>query len=195
MQLVAGRITRPHGVRGEVAVHVRTDEPETRFVVGAVLETDPAEAGPLRIESVRSHQGRMLVRFVGHEDRTSAESIVGVRLLVEPTPSDDPDAFYDHELVGLIAVDGTGTPIGTVADVLHQPGHDLLVVGRPDAPPALVPFVAAIVPQVDIAAGRLVVHAPPGLLDEATGEDDAGPTDHPGPGDPGPDVPDPRGEA
>lgn len=136
-------------------------------MVGAVMPTDPPEAGPLRIESVRSHQGRLLVRFAGHEDRTSAESIAGVRLLVDPIATDDPDAFYDHELVGLTAVDDDGSTIGSVTDVLHQPGHDLLVVERPNAPAAFVPFVAAIVPSVDIAAGRLVVDAPPGLLDDA----------------------------
>jgi len=156
-------------------VHVRTDDPELRFVVGAVLATDPAESGPLRIESVRSHQGRMLVRFAGHEDRTSAESIVGVRLLVDPARSDDPDAFYDHELVGLIAVDTAGATIGRVADVLHQPGHDLLVVNREDASAALIPFVNAIVPEVDLTAGRLVVHAPPGLLEDPTAGDDTDP--------------------
>lgn len=174
MQLVAGRITRPHGVRGEVAVHVRTDDPDARFVVGAVLATDPPEAGPLRIETVRSHQGRLLVRFAGHQDRSGAESVVGVRLLVDEAPSDDPDAFYDHELVGLIAVDGAGATIGTVIDVLHQPGHDLIVVERAGAPPALVPFVAAIVPTVDVPAGRLVVHAPPGLLDDRSTDDGPG---------------------
>jgi 16S rRNA processing protein RimM len=170
VQLVAGRITRPHGVRGEVAVLIQTDDPDLRFVVGAVFDTDPPEAGPLTIEAVRSNQGRLLVRFAGCEDRTSAEAIAGVRLLVEPAPSDDPDAFYDHELVGLDAVDGDGEPIGTVAEVVHNPGHDLLVIARPGGLPALVPFVAAIVPSVDVAAGRLVIDAPPGLLDDAAVE-------------------------
>ena len=176
-------------------MHVRTDDPDVRFVVGAVLATDPPEAGPLRIETVRSHQGRLLVRFAGHQDRTSAESVVGVRLLVEEAPSTDPDAFYDHELVGLTAVDGAGATIGTVADVLHQPGHDLLVVERPVATRRggqalpdrlLVPFVTAIVPQVDVAGGRVVVEAPPGLLDDlsADAEPDTGTattTEGPGP--------------
>lgn len=166
MQLVAGRITRPHGVRGEVAVLIQTDDPDLRFVVGAVFDTDPPETGPLTIEAARSHQGRLLVRFAGCEDRTGAEAIAGVRLLVEPAPTDDPDAFYDHELVGLAAVDGAGEPIGTVSEVLHNPGHDVLVIARASGPTALVPFVSEIVPTVDVAGGRLVVHAPPGLLDD-----------------------------
>jgi 16S rRNA processing protein RimM len=168
VQLVAGRITRAHGVRGEVAVDVRTDEPATRFVLGAVLPTDPPEHGPLRVVSVRSAQGRLLLRFADHETRTSAESIVGVKLLVEPSQTDDPDAFYDHELVGLAVIDGGDTPIGSVADVMHQPGHDLLVIDRGTARHALVPFVEAIVPVVDVPAGRLVIHAPPGLLDDTS---------------------------
>jgi 16S rRNA processing protein RimM len=170
VQLVAGRITRAHGVRGEVAVDVRTDDPATRFVLGAVLSTDPPECGPLRVVGVRSSQGRLLLRFADHETRTSAESIVGVELLVEPTQTDDPDAFYHHELVGLAVIDGDGTTIGSVSDVVHQPGHDLLVVDRGTAPPALVPFVEAIVPVVDVPGGRVVLHAPPGLLDVDSGD-------------------------
>lgn len=171
MQLVAGRVTRPHGVRGEVAIDVRTDDPDRRFAVGAVLATDPADVGPLRVESVRLHQGRLLVRFAGHQDRTSAESIVGVRILVEPAPAEGPDEFYDHELVGLVALDGTGAPIGDVVGVLHHPGHELLVIARPGgAGEALVPFVTAIVPQVDLGAGTLVVHAPPGLIDDSSAD-------------------------
>ena len=178
MQLVAGRITRPHGVRGEVAVLIQTDVPEQRFVVGAVLDTDPPDAGPLTIATVRSHQGRLLVRFDGHDDRTSAEAIAGVKLLVEPAPTDDPDAFYDHELVGLDAVDGVGSVIGTVKEVLHHPGHDMLVVRRAGKADALVPFVAAIVPEVDLAGRRLVVDPPPGLLDEL--DDETADEDAPG---------------
>ena len=176
MQLVAGRITRPHGVRGEVAVHIRTDEPDRRFVVGAVLATDPPESGPLRIESVRdrtragSWSASPATRTGPARSRSSASGCWSTR-----RRSSDPDAFYDHELVGLVAVDDVGSTIGKVADVLHQPGHDLLVVEREDGPAALVPFVAAIVPQVDVAAGRLVVHAPPGLLDDAGADDDADP--------------------
>jgi 16S rRNA processing protein RimM len=200
VQLVAGRITRPHGIRGEVAVEIRTDEPDRRFVVGAELATDPAAAGPLVVEQVRWHQGRLLIRFAGRTDRTSVESLAGTLLLVDalergdPAGSGDEDSYYDHELIGLAAVDATLGPVGTVANVWHHTAQDLLEVRRPDGSSVLVPFVAAIVPEVDLAAGALRLDAPPGLLDEVDArvddstdgasatEDGDGPTSSPRPG-------------
>src|ERR1700749_1552908 len=102
MQLVVGRIARPHGVRGEVSVEVRTDEPDRRFAVGSVLSTDPAEAGPLTVASVRWHTGRLLVGFDGITDRNEAESLRGIWLTLDSAqagPSADPDEFHDHELI------------------------------------------------------------------------------------------------
>jgi 16S rRNA processing protein RimM len=203
MQLVVGRITRPHGVRGEVSVEVRTDEPERRFAVGSVLATDPAEAGPLAVAAVRWHTGRLLVGFAGITDREQAEGLRGVWLTLDSAQagsSDDPDEFHDHELIGLAVVTVSGEPVGRVTDVRHF-GQDLLVVepagraeaglatagpatGRPAGPARagqtaqpdglLIPFVAAIVPEVDVAAGRLVIDPPPGLLELGAAE--------PGPG-------------
>ena len=194
MQLVVGRISRPHGVRGEVSVEVRTDEPERRFAVGSVLATDPAEAGPLTVGSVRWHTGRLLIDFAGITDRNQAEGLRGAWLTLDSAQagsSDDPDEFHDHELIGLAVVTVSGEPVGRVTDVRHF-GQDLLVIqpaGRAEAAPAtagpatagpagpvrpgqavqpdglLVPFVAAIVPEVDVAAGRLVIDPPPGLLE------------------------------
>jgi 16S rRNA processing protein RimM len=169
MQLVVGRITRPHGVRGEVSVEVRTDEPERRFAVGSVLATDPAEAGPLTVASARWHTGRLLVGFAGIADRNQAEDLRGIWLTLdsaEAGSSDDPDEFHDHELIGLAVVTVSGEPVGRVSDVRHQ-GQDLLVIEPDDL---LVPFVAAIVPEVDVAAGRLVIDPPPGLLELGTAE-------------------------
>jgi len=191
MQLVVGRITRPHGVRGEVSVEVRTDEPDRRFAVGSMLVTDPAEAGPLTVTSVRWNTGRLLIGFDGITDRDQAESLRGIWLTLDSAQagsSEDPDEFHDHELIGLTVVTVSGEPVGRVTDVRHY-GQDLLVIqpaGRGDAAPApsgptgpagrvrpgqpaqdglLVPFVAAIVPVVDVAAGRLVIDPPPGLLE------------------------------
>jgi 16S rRNA processing protein RimM len=198
MQLVVGRIARPHGVRGEVSVAVHTDEPERRFAVGSVLATDPAEAGPLTVATVRWHTGRLLIGFDGITDRNQAEGLRGVWLTLDSAQaesSDDPDEFHDHELIGLAVVTVSGEPVGRVTDVRHF-GQDLLVIepaGRAGAEPAaagpagpvrpgqsaqpdglLVPFVAAIVPEVDVAAGRLVIDPPPGLLELGAAE--------PGPG-------------
>ncbi len=130
MQLVVGRITRPHGVRGELSVEVRTDEPDRRFAAGHVLATDPVTAGPLTVESVRWHSGRLLVQFAGITDRNQAEDLRGVWLTLdsaEAGPSDDPDEFHDAELIGLAVVTTSGEPVGRVKDVRHF-GQDLLVI-------------------------------------------------------------------
>lgn len=170
MELVVGRVGRPHGIRGEVTVEVRTDDPGDRFAPGRMIATDPAESGPLTVEAVRWHSGRLLVRFAGVDDRTAAEAVRGVLLVVDSAdlpPSDDPDEFYDHELIGLIAVTVDGAKIGTVIEVRHL-GQDLLVIERAAADgteaEVLVPFVSALVPDVDVTAGRVVIDPPPGLL-------------------------------
>ena len=169
MELIVGRIGRPHGVRGDVTIEVRTDDPDDRFAPGRVLATDPPESGPLTIEWARWHSGRLLVRFAGFDDREAAGELRGVLLVIDSAdlpPSGNPDEFYDHELMGLTVVTVDGEKIGIVAEVRHL-GQDLLVIER-DAGETegevLVPFVAALVPEVDVAAGRIVIDPPPGLL-------------------------------
>ncbi len=168
MLLVVGEIVRPHGVRGEVVVDVRTDEPGERFAPGTVLVTDPGPAGPLTVEYARPHLGRLIVAFEGVEDREQADALRRVQLCVDsadiPLP-DDPDEFLDHQLLGLTAVDPEGEKIGEVVRIDHGPAHDMLVLSRPDGRTSLVPFVAAMVPEVDLAGGRLVMTLPEGLLD------------------------------
>ncbi len=169
MDVVIGRIGRAHGVRGEVAVDVRTDEPEQRFAVGVRLQTDPASAGPLTVAAARPHTGRLLVRFREVPDRNAAEGLRGVLLTVPATEvtADPADAeeFYDHQLVGLRVHDQTGIAVGEVAGVLHTPAQDLLVVRREAGGEALVPFVSELVPTVDLEHGSLTVADRPGLLD------------------------------
>ncbi|MDN5932725.1 MAG: ribosome maturation factor RimM [Pseudonocardia sp.] len=161
---------RAHGLRGELGVDVRTDSPDERFAPGAALLARRAGAPDttLTVEAVRWHSGKLLVRFVEIPDRTAAEPLRGTRLLVhtsELAPTDDPDEFHDHELEGLLAELADGTVVGTVREILHGPAGELLVLARPDAPDALVPFVHAIVPTVDLTAGRVVLTPPDGLLD------------------------------
>jgi 16S rRNA processing protein RimM len=170
MQLVVGRIVRPHGVHGELAVEVRTDDPELRLAVGAVLATEPAAAGPLTVAGSRWHSGRLLLSFAGVDDRTAADDLRGTLLVVDSADlgePPDPDEFRDHQLIGLSVIGPGDEQVGTVADVLHH-GQDLLVVsGAGDRAGAeiLIPFVAAIVTNVDVSAGLLRVDPPPGLLD------------------------------
>ena len=170
MQLVVGRIGRPHGLRGEVTVEVRTDDPGQRFAAGSVLGTDPAANGPLTVSSARWHSGRMLVRFSGRESRDAAEGLRGTVLVVDSAslPSrSDPNEFGDHELIGLTVLTVAGELVGTVTDVLHH-GQDLLVIGGSGArrgEEILVPFVSALVPEVDVASGKMLIDPPPGLID------------------------------
>jgi 16S rRNA processing protein RimM len=173
MQLVVGRIGRPHGIRGDVTVDVRTDDPELRFAAGSVLQTEPAADSPLTVVAARRHSGRLLVSFAGIEDRDQADELRGLLLLVdsdELEEASDPDEFRDFELIGLAVLTTAGEPVGKVADVRHH-GQDLLVIagdGDRSGAEILVPFVAQLVPEVDVAAGRLVIDPPPGLLDPGT---------------------------
>jgi len=170
MQLVVGRITRPHGVRGELAVDVRTDDPADRLAEGAVLATEPPAAGPLKVTRARWHSGRLLLSFDGIADRDAADELRGVLLVVDSADLDDtagPDEFRDHQLIGLAVYGPGGELVGTVTDVLHY-GQDLLVVagaGSRAGAEIMVPFVTEIVPEVDVAGGRIVIDPPAGLLD------------------------------
>jgi 16S rRNA processing protein RimM len=168
VDVVVGRIGRAHGVRGELTVEVRTDEPARRFAVGTCLQTDPVSAGPLTVAATRPHSGRLLVRFEEVADRSAAEGLRGVLLTAEALdaePADDPDEYFDHQLVGLAVTDHTGALVGEVVEVVHNPAHELLRVRRQDGGDALVPFVAALVPEVDIEKRRVTVADRPGLLD------------------------------
>ena len=177
MQVTVGRIGRPHGIRGDVVVGVRTDEPELRFAPGSRLDTDPAGVGPLTVAGYRWHSGELLVRFQGIGDRTAASELGGTWLMADSATFaalDDPDVFRDGDLVGLSVRTVDGTVVGIVTDVLHH-GQDVLAiapVGAVETAGAagaraeqiLIPFVKAIVPEVDIAGGVLVIDPPEGLL-------------------------------
>ena len=139
------------------------------------MRPDPAERGPLTVESRRWQTGRLMVAFVGVPDRTAAEALRDTLLQVDaatlPTP-EDPDEFLDVQLVGLRVELEDGTPVGVLREVLHLPHGDVLVVAREGRAEALVPFVSAIVPVVDLPGGRVVVTPPPGLLDDAAEPED-----------------------
>jgi 16S rRNA processing protein RimM len=174
MRVIVGRVGRPHGVRGDLVIGVRTDEPDLRFAVGAVLDASqkPEPTGDqhtLTVARVRWHSGQLLVAFEGVTDRSAAGELTGSWLSVDSAQlprTGDPDEFRDHELIGLCVRTPDGEQVGVVTDVLHH-GQDLLVIKRADGgdQECLVPFVKAIVPEVDVDAGLLVIDPPPGLLD------------------------------
>jgi 16S rRNA processing protein RimM len=166
VQVTVGRIGRPHGIRGDVVVGVRTDEPELRFARGSRLDTDPAEAGPLTVAGTKWHSGELLVRFEGIGDRDAAAELRGTWLTVDSAtiaPPEDPDEFHDADLIGLSVRTVDGAQVGTVDDVLHS-GQDVLVIKSADKQEFMVPFVKALVPEVDVKSGILVIDPPEGLL-------------------------------
>jgi 16S rRNA processing protein RimM len=166
MQVVVARIGKAHGLRGEVTVQVLTASPGDRFVPGASFVTDPAEAGPLVLRSARDHNGVLLLGFERTEDRSGAESLRGIRLLGDVLEDDDDeDSWYERDLVGLKAVTVGGDEVGEVTALQSRPTQDLLVLRLTDGREVLVPFVSAIVPEVDVEGGRIVVDPPAGLLD------------------------------
>lgn len=179
IDVVVGRIGKPHGLRGEVTLDLRTDEPERRFAPGARLTAQPPAGSAfahrtLTVVRCRWHQTTLLVTFEELPDRTLAETARGVLLSTTvdaaETP-DDPDEYYDHQLVGLTAVDLDGRELGTVTAIAHGGAQDLLTVRTPSGHDGLVPFVKALVPEVDLAGGRIVVADRPGLVTPL--EDDA----------------------
>jgi len=167
VQVTVGRIGRPHGIRGDVVVGVRTDEPELRFAPGSRLDTDPVGVGPLTVAGTKWHSGELLIRFEGVSDRDAAAELRGAFLLVDSSsiaPPDDPDEFNDTDLIGLSVRTADGACVGTVNDVLHS-GQDVLVVKGADGGDFMVPFVLPLVPEVDVKSGFLVIDPPEGLLD------------------------------
>jgi len=165
--VAVGRIGPAHGLRGEVLVAPFTDEPDERFAPGAVLVAEPGEAGPLTVESARWQGKRLVVRFAGVVDRSGAEALRGTDLLIPAADRpdlDDPDDFYDTDLIGLAVATVDGRALGPVRDVVQAPAADYLVI-EVDGQERLVPFLAAMVPSVDVAGGNVVIDPPEGLLD------------------------------
>lgn len=158
-------MVKTHGIRGEVVVDPTTDTPAERFAVGEhLVGRRRGRTHELTVAGVRPHKGRLLVSFEEIVDRTAAESLRGTQFFAAPREDADDDGYYDHQLEGL-AVLRAGERIGTVTGVTHAPAQNLLEIGLDGGGEALVPFVADIVPEVDLDAGTLTVDPPEGLLD------------------------------
>ena len=171
MQVVIGRIGRAHGIRGELNVDIRTDEPERRFAPGSSVVCGPRT---LTVATARHHGGRLVVAFKEVPDRNAAEELHGTILeaVIDPedTP-DDPDEFYDHQLVGL-EVRRDDEVVGTVTGLIHLPHQDTLTVDI-DGREVFIPFVTELVPVVDISGGFVTVSDVEGLLDPTRAENAA----------------------
>jgi len=166
--VTVGRIGRAHGIKGEVGVDVRTDEPDRRFADGATVVTDAKVSRTLTVASSRWHSGRLLVKFAEVPDRTAAEQLRNLLVQSEVAGDEqpeDPDEFYDRDLIGLAVRTSEGADAGEVIDVVHLPSQDLLEIRRPAGNAVLVPLVEELVPEINVDKQYVVVADRPGLLD------------------------------
>ena len=176
VEVVVGVIGRPHGLRGEVVIDLRTDEPARRFAPGRQVRVENGRT-TFTISSVREHSGRTLVTFDELPDRTAVEAVRGTRLVVDVPIDEQPrdaEEFYDRQLVGLQVLDAAGVLAGEVVAVVHLPAQDALEV-LIGSGTRLIPFVTDLVPVVDLAAGHVRLADVPGLLSDV---EDAAPDAH-----------------
>jgi 16S rRNA processing protein RimM len=169
-RVVVGRLGRPHGIRGEVTVEVRTDEPELRFAPGSSVFLSSGKS--IKIETIRWHQNVLLVKFDGIADRNESETLRGNLVEVEIDELDlpeDEDEFYDRQLIGLKVFENA-IQVGILEDVLHLPGHDLLSIKLTDGKEMLLPFVEQFVPVIDLEKGIVSITPPQGLMEEEINE-------------------------
>jgi 16S rRNA processing protein RimM len=171
-QLRVGRLTKAHGLKGAIKLELFTDDPGRRFVPGAVFTLQVPTSSPwhgktLELVELRWYNQHAVGFFKNVPDREAAETLAKAILWIDQDSaeqSDEEDAWYDHQLVGLSVV-RDGVQVGTLARLEHLPAQDLLIVKTPNGE-VMVPFVKAIVPSVDVKAGIITVTPPPGLFEE-----------------------------
>jgi 16S rRNA processing protein RimM len=178
-QLRVGRLVKAHGLKGALKLELYTDDPEGRFTPGAsftlqVPESSPWHGKPLTVREFRWMNSHPVAFFEGVDDRSAAEELVRAILWVDQDEAEIPvedDAWYDHQLVGLDVVRDDEV-VGRVIRVDHFPAQDLLIVRVAGDREVLVPFVKAIVPEVDVPGGRVIVTPPAGLFEDLPPQDD-----------------------
>ena len=171
-----GRLLKAHGLKGAIKLELYTDTPNERFFPGAVFELQVPEESAwfgktVTVTELRWYNQAPVIFLEGVSDRSAAESLIKAILLIN-TDADqlptEPDAWYDHQLVGLKVV-RDGREVGEVVRVEHFPAQDLLIVKTGDRE-VMLPFVSAIVPSVDVAAGVVTVTPPVGLFEDVLPE-------------------------
>lgn len=173
IEVVVGRVGRAHGIRGELTIEPRTDEPDRRFTPGAVLRNEDGTRR-LTVASARWHSGRLLVRFDEVADRTAAENCRGIVLFADVAADERPAGegeFWDRDLLGLTVLTAQGDTGGEVRRIQHGP-QDLLVVRTPGGEERLIPFVEALVPTIDLEARTLTLADVTGLLSDPGDEEE-----------------------
>ena len=171
-----GRLLKAHGLKGAIKLELYTDQPNERFVPGAVFDLQVPQDSPwfgktVTVSELRWYNQAPVIFLEGITDRTAAESLIKAILLLD-TDADalptEPDSWYDHQLVGLKVVRDS-EEVGEVVRVDHFPAQDLLIV-KVGEREVMLPFVAAIVPNVDIKAGVVTVTPPVGLFEDVLPE-------------------------
>jgi 16S rRNA processing protein RimM len=170
-KLRVGRLVKAHGLKGAIKLELYTDSPDQRFQPGQILELQVPETSEwfgktITVSELRFYNQAPVLFLQGIDDRSKAETLIKAILLIE-TESDvlpeEPEAWYDHQLVGLKALVGTES-VGSVIRVDHLPAQDLLAIETANGE-VLVPFVKQIVPKVDIESGQLLLTPPDGLFE------------------------------
>lgn len=162
MLMTAALIGPAHGLRGEVILDIRSDDPEL-FLIGTQFATSSQETPSLTLRSLRQHKDRVVAQFEEVSGREGAEGLRGVRLLTDER--NEEDAWYPHQLKGLQAVDLEGRPLGTIKGLQMGTAQDLLLV-KTGSGVVMVPFVHQLVPAVDVEGGTVTIDPLPGLFDD-----------------------------
>lgn len=166
-----GRIVGAHALRGEVRVRYFGDGPRhLTDAEGVWLSPTPDASRPdyyAVTAAAPGRKGEVRMALDGVRDRTSAEALRGLLVLGEASSLEPlgEDEYYWHQLVGCEVETGDGRPVGRVAEIWETGAHDLLVVEGPSGRRQLIPTARELMTEVDLAARRIVVEAPPGLLE------------------------------
>jgi 16S rRNA processing protein RimM len=170
-KLRVGRLVKAHGLKGALKLELYTDSPDQRFRTGQELELQVPESSEwfgktVKVAELRFYNQSPVLFLEGIEDRSRAETLVKAILLIETDLEqlpEEPEAWYDHQLVGLTALVGEEV-VGKVIRVDHLPAQDLLAIETSNGE-VLVPFVKQIVPSVDVQKGQVVLAPPAGLFE------------------------------
>ena len=160
--VVVGKVTKAHGLRGEVVVLVFSDNPD-RFEPGSAMFFE--NGLEVRVRASRPNGGRLLVAFEGVDDRNAAEALRGLTLVVPRSflPDLPEGEFWPHELEGFAVVTESGRTLGAISDVVANPANDLWVAVDESGAETMVPAIREVIVDVDVKAGRVLVRDIPGL--------------------------------
>ena len=166
-RIPAGYVRRAHGIHGDVVVRGMLQDAAERFIEGATLLTNEDEPRKFEIEAVRGHQGDFIVTFVEISGRDAADAMRGVQFTIDRSDRRELEAgeWWPEDVVGCAVVSADGEAIGEVTGVVTGTSQDRIVVETPDGLRGEVPFVGALVPEVDVENRRIVVDLPEGLFE------------------------------